>query len=118
MVSADVSEQLRQAMSDDQGDRVFAYRVDDPARYGVLTHDEQGKPLAITETPANPASHYVVTGLYFFDKHAVEFAKQLTPSVQGELESTDINRCYLVQGQLQVTFFRGCAWLDTGTPDS
>ncbi len=116
---AELPAQLRQAMLDDQGARVFAYRVDEPARYGVLTLDEQGKPLAITEKPANPASHYAVTGLYFFDKHAVEFAKQLIPSVRGELEITDINRCYLAQGQLQVTFLgRGCAWLDTGTPDS
>lgn len=116
---AELPAQLRQAMTDDQGARVFAYRVDDPARYGVLTLDEQGKALAITEKPAHPASHYAVTGLYFFDTHAVEFAKQLTPSARGELEITDINRRYLAQGQLQVTFLgRGCAWLDTGTPDS
>ncbi|WP_429220655.1 glucose-1-phosphate thymidylyltransferase RfbA [Aeromonas veronii] len=110
---------LRQAMDDVQGARVFAYRVDDPTRYGVLTLDEQGGVLAITEKPVNPASHYAVTGLYFFDEHAVEFAKQLTPSARGELEITDINRRYLAQGQLQVSFLgRGCAWLDTGTPDS
>jgi hypothetical protein len=106
-------------MTDDQGGRVLAYRVDDSARYGVLTLDEQGKALAITKKPANPASHYAVTGLYFFDAHAVEFAKQLTPSARGELEISDINRRYLAQGQLQVTSLgRGCAWLDTGSPDS
>ncbi|MCF3099672.1 glucose-1-phosphate thymidylyltransferase [Aeromonas australiensis] len=116
---AELPAQLRQAMADEQGARVFAYRVEDPARYGVLTLDEQGKALAITEKPANPASHYAVTGLYFFDAHAVEFAKQLTPSARGELEITDINRRYLAQGQLKVSFLgRGCAWLDTGTPDS
>ncbi|MBL0544566.1 glucose-1-phosphate thymidylyltransferase RfbA [Aeromonas jandaei] len=116
---AELPAQLRQAMADVHGARVFAYWVDDPARYGVLTLDEQGEVLAITEKPVNPASHYAVTGLYFFDKHAVEFAKQLTPSARGELEITDINHRYLVQGQLQVTFLgRGCAWLDTGTPDS
>ncbi|WP_429194008.1 glucose-1-phosphate thymidylyltransferase RfbA [Aeromonas veronii] len=116
---AELPAQLRQAMADEQGARVFAYRVEDPARYGVLTLDEQGKALAITEKPANPASHYAVTGLYFFDEHAVEFARQLTPSARGELEITDINRRYLAQGQLRVSFLgRGCAWLDTGTPDS
>lgn len=116
---AELPVQLRQAMTDDQGARVFAYRVDDPARYGVLTLDEQGKALAITEKPAHPPSHYAVTGLYFFDTHAVEFAKQLSPSARGELEITDVNRRYLELGQLQVSFLgRGCAWLDTGTPDS
>ncbi|MGR6751667.1 glucose-1-phosphate thymidylyltransferase RfbA [Aeromonas veronii] len=116
---AELSAQLRQATTDEQGARVFAYRVDDLSRYRVLTLDEHGKALAITEKPANPASHYAVTGLYFFDAHAVDFAKKLTPSARGELEITDINRCYLVQGQLQITFLgRGCAWLDTGSPDS
>ena len=116
---AELSSHLRQAMAEVCGARVFAYRVDEPARYGVLTLDEQGRALAITEKPVHPASHYVVTGLYFFDEHAVEFARQLTPSARGELEITDINRRYLAQGQLQVSFLgRGCAWLDTGTPDS
>ncbi|MFM5062043.1 glucose-1-phosphate thymidylyltransferase RfbA [Aeromonas veronii] len=116
---AELPAQLRQAMADEQGARVFAYRVDDPTRYGVLTLDEQGGVLAITEKPVNPASHYAVTGLYFFDKNAVEFARQLTPSARGELEISDINHRYLEKGQLQVTFLgRGCAWLDTGTPDS
>lgn len=116
---AELSSHLRQAMADVCGARVFAYRVDEPARYGVLTLDEQGRALAITEKPVHPASNYVVTGLYFFDEHAVEFARQLTPSARGELEITDINRRYLAQGQLQVSFLgRGCAWLDTGTPDS
>lgn len=116
---AELPAQLQQAMAQPCGARVFAYRVDDPCRYGVLTLDEQGRALAITEKPAKPASHYAVTGLYFFDAHAVEFAKQLTPSARGELEITDINRRYLAQGQLKVTFLgRGCAWLDTGTPDS
>ncbi|MFQ1640835.1 sugar phosphate nucleotidyltransferase, partial [Aeromonas veronii] len=90
-----------------------------PARYGVLTLDEQGRALAITEKPAYPASNYAVTGLYFFDEHAVEFARQLTPSARGELEITDLNRRYLALGQLRVSLLgRGCAWLDTGTPDS
>lgn len=116
---AELSSHLRQAMAEVCGARVFAYRVDEPARYGVLTLDEQGRALEITEKPVNPSSHYAVTGLYFFDEHAVEFARQLTPSARGELEITDINRRYLAQGQLQVSFLgRGCAWLDTGTPDS
>lgn len=116
---AELPAQLRLAMADTIGARVFAYRVDDPCRYGVLTLDEQGRALAITEKPAKPASHYAVTGLYFFDEHAVAYAKQLTPSPRDELEITDLNRCYLAQGQLQVSFMgRGCAWLDTGTPDS
>ncbi|WP_411685434.1 sugar nucleotidyltransferase, partial [Aeromonas caviae] len=92
---AELSSHLRQAMAEVCGARVFAYRVDEPARYGVLTLDEQGRALAITEKPVHPASHYVVTGLYFFDEHAVEFARQLTPSARGELEITDINRRYL-----------------------
>ncbi|HHQ4555884.1 TPA: glucose-1-phosphate thymidylyltransferase RfbA [Aeromonas veronii] len=116
---ADLTAHLHQALVEECGARVFAYRVDDPARYGVLTLDQQGRALAITEKPANPASHYAVTGLYFFDENAVEFARQLTPSVRGELEITDINRRYLALAQLRVSFLgRGCAWLDTGTPDS
>lgn len=116
---AELPAQLRQATADRTGARVFAYRVDDPSRYGVLTIDEQGAAIAITEKPTLPASHYAVTGLYFFDEHAVEFAKQLSPSARGELEITDVNRRYLELDQLQVSFLgRGCAWLDTGTPDS
>ncbi len=116
---AELPAQLQQAMAQPCGARVFAYRVDDPCRYGGLTLDEQGRALAITEKPAKPASHYAVTGLYFFDEHAVAYAKQLIPSPRGELEITDLNRCYLAQGQLQVSFMgRGCAWLYTGTPDS
>ncbi|BBR38840.1 glucose-1-phosphate thymidylyltransferase [Aeromonas veronii] len=116
---AELPGQLRQAMTDHSGARVFAYRVDDPGRYGILTLDEHGAVLAITEKPTNPASHYAVTGLYFYDAHAVEFAKQLTPSDRGELEITDINHRYLELDQLKVSFLgRGCAWLDTGTPDS
>ncbi|WP_083220966.1 MULTISPECIES: sugar nucleotidyltransferase [Aeromonas] len=81
--------------------------------------DEQSKALAIIETPAQPASHYAVTDLYFFDANVVEFAKQLTPSARSELEITDINHCYCAQGQLQVAFLgQDCVWLDTGTPGS
>lgn len=116
---AELPAQLQQAMAQPCGARVFAYRVDDPCQYGVLTLDDEGRALAITEKPLHPASYYAVTGLYFFDEHAVAYAKQLTPSPRGELESTDLNRCYQAQGQLQVSFMgRGCAWLDTGTPDS
>jgi glucose-1-phosphate thymidylyltransferase len=110
---------LRQADDRTHGATVFAYRVHDPERYGVAEFDSTGKVLSLEEKPAQPKSHYAVTGLYFYDDQAVELAKSLEPSARGELEITDLNRLYLQQNQLSVELMgRGYAWLDTGTHDS
>ncbi len=101
------------------GATVFAYHVTDPERYGVVSFDGEGRATAIEEKPTKPLSNWAVTGLYFYDERAPEFAAQLRPSARGELEITDINRMYLERGQLHVEKIgRGYAWLDTGTPDS
>ncbi len=102
-----------------EGARIFAYYVNDPTRYGVVELNATGQPVAIEEKPENPRSPYAVTGLYLYDQHVVQFAKQIKPSECGELEITDLNRMYLEAGQLQVELLgRGTAWLDTGTHDS
>ncbi len=101
------------------GATVFAYRVTDPERYGVVEFDSTGKAISIEEKPKIPKSHYAVTGLYFYDGNATQLVKQVRPSPRGELEITDLNNIYLNQGLLSVeTMGRGFAWLDTGTHES
>ncbi|WP_129645431.1 glucose-1-phosphate thymidylyltransferase RfbA [Peristeroidobacter agariperforans] len=110
---------LRAAAAKSSGASVFAYHVHDPQRYGVVEFDAAGRALGIEEKPAAPRSSYAVTGLYFYDERAYEFAKQLVPSARGELEITDLNKEYLRRGDLHVQVMgRGYAWLDTGTHES
>lgn len=101
------------------GGTVFAYRVTDPERYGIVEFNTEGKVLSIEEKPKSPKSSYAVPGIYIYDNSVVDIAKNLTPSARGELEITDVNRVYLEQNKLNVqTIGRGVAWLDTGTPSS
>ena len=112
-------EKLRSAANLTEGALVFAYPVKDPERYGVIEFDESGKALNIEEKPKQPRSNFAVPGIYFYDRTVVERAKNLEPSMRGELEITDLNRLYLAAGELQVEQMgRGVAWLDAGTHES
>ncbi len=114
-----LSDLLRRASARAQGATVFAYRVRDPERYGVVSFDAAGRAVDIVEKPAAPQSNWAVTGLYFYDARVSDFATRIRPSARGELEITDLNRLYLEDGSLEVERLgRGCAWLDAGTPDS
>ncbi len=117
---AGLIDMLKQAAAQASGATVFAYSVDDPERYGVVSFDPaSGQALAIEEKPKDPKSNWAVTGLYFYDNRVVDIAAGLTPSARGELEISDINQAYLDAGALRVVRLgRGYAWLDTGTHDS
>lgn len=114
-----LSDAVRRAAALKAGATVFAYPVNDPERYGVVSFDDMGRAQTLEEKPPKPRSRYAVTGLYFYDQNAADYARSLKPSDRGELEITDLNRVYLEQGSLNVELLgRGTAWLDTGTHES
>jgi glucose-1-phosphate thymidylyltransferase len=114
-----LGDSLRKIRSADKGATIFAYWVRDPERYGVVTFDKKGNPQNIVEKPQSPASHWAVTGLYFYDEQVSEIAATLRPSDRGEYEITEVNKIYLHKGLLKVEKLgRGIAWLDTGTHES
>lgn len=115
----DLAATLQRANRRQEGATVFGYHVDNPSAYGVVTFDAAGQAVGIEEKPARPLSNYALTGLYFYDREAVELAGHLQPSARGELEITDLNTAYLQRGALRVEILgRGTAWLDTGTHHS
>ena len=115
----DFARTLKEAAARTGGATVFAYRVSDPERYGVVEFDADRKAISLEEKPTHPKSRYAVTGIYFYDNQVVKVAEQLKPSPRGELEITDVNRWYLERGELRTELLgRGIAWLDTGTHDS
>ena len=117
-----LGKRLKQAVENAEsgkGATVFGYYVDDPERFGIVEFDKNGKAVSIEEKPEHPKSNYCVTGLYFYDNHVVEYAKNLKPSARGELEITDVNRIYLEKGNLNVVLLgQGFTWLDIGTHES
>ena len=115
----ELPQDLQQAADSKAGATIFAYRVTDPGRYGVIAFDANGRAVSLEEKPAQPKSNFAIPGLYFCDGNAATIAKSLKPSARGELEIVDLLRHYLSAGNLQVQMMgRGRAWLDTGTPDS
>ncbi|OGT31587.1 MAG: glucose-1-phosphate thymidylyltransferase [Gammaproteobacteria bacterium RBG_16_51_14] len=115
----DLSRELKAAVERKQGATVFAYKVREPQRYGIVEFNPEGKAVSIEEKPAKPKSHYAVTGLYFYDNDIVDIARGIKPSARGEMEITDVNNCYLERGDLYVEILgRGYAWFDTGTAES
>lgn len=114
-----LKKRLRAAAAKEKGATVFGYYVDDPERFGIVEFGANGKAISIEEKPEKPKSNYCVTGLYFYDNKAVQYAKNLKPSARGELEITDLNRIYLENDELEVTLLgQGFTWLDTGTHES
>lgn len=115
----DLSKLVKIATQKDDGATIFAYYVKAPERYGIVEFDKNRKAISLEEKPEKPKSNFAVTGLYFYDKNVVEYAKSIKPSARGELEITDLNKIYLEKGNLNVeTLGRGYAWLDTGTHES
>jgi glucose-1-phosphate thymidylyltransferase len=116
---ADFADKLVEAAQRSSGATIFGYRVAEPQAYGVVEFDSQKRAISLEEKPRQPKSNYAIPGIYFYDEKAVDYAKSLKPSARGELEITDLNRCYLEAGTLSVEILgRGTAWLDTGTHDS